>query len=196
MNNNAKPKTLVIIFASLVVLALLSLVSLFTSAPFLMMGRPGQMNTARGNNGRPGALPPANGSSQQGNGQGFQRGNGNDGNFQGRNGFSGFNLFRLTRSFGLDPRVMMYVGPGMSVLGIILLVLSIFGIWKLKKWGLNLGMFMGLFFLIGALPGLFSFGARNINWLRSGINLLGFAASLPVLFLGFLPSVRDHFPRK
>jgi uncharacterized membrane protein (DUF2068 family) len=70
-------------------------------------------------------------------------------------------------------------------------MLCAFGVWKQKRWALNLAMVMALIFLIGAAPGLFSMGGRNINWLRTSINALNTAASLVILFLGILPSVRD-----
>lgn len=201
MNLSSKPKSIITMLAMLVLLIALSLLSLFTSAPMLFGRAPGAFS-GRGNTGRPGAMPngnDANGQNfQRGNGgtdQNFQRGN-NGGNFQGRSGYAGFNLFSLTRSFGLNPRVMVYVGLGIGVLGLVLLGLSLFGLWQMKKWGLNLAMLVGLFFLLGALPGLFSFGGRNINWFRSVINILTFIATLPLIFLGLLPSVRDYFPRK
>ena len=107
----------------------------------------------------------------------------------------GFNLFSITRSLGLSPQVMIYFNIGLPVLGVLLLLLSAFGIWKQKGWGLNLATLLGLIFLAGAVPGFFSLGGRNVNWLRSGLNIASAAATLPILALSFLPSVRDYFPK-
>jgi uncharacterized membrane protein len=90
---------------------------------------------------------------------------------------------------------MTWVSLGFSILGIVLLLLCAYGIWKSKVWGLNWGMFLAIVFLLGALPGLFSMGGRNVNWVRSGLNILSLVATLPILVLGVLPSVRDYFPK-
>lgn len=184
MNNLQRPSTITVMIAMLLVLAIVSGTTLATSRLQLF---------GRGGNNRPN-----NGSGQnfQGNNGNFQGNNGNtqDGNLQGRTR-SGFNLFSLTRSLGLSPQLIMYVNIAIPIIGIFLLLLSAYGIWKQKIWGLNLATFLGFIFLIGALPTFFSFGGRNINWLRTGLNITSAAATLPILALSFLPSVRDYFPK-
>jgi hypothetical protein len=179
-----RSKSLLIIAALLVLLALLSGTSALTSRTgFTRTRQPGA--TGNFNNG---------GNTQGGtdnNGGNFQpnTNNGTRGNFQGRNG--GFNAFSLFRTAGINPQVIGYVTTGLTVLGILLALLSAFGVWKAKRWGLNLGMVVAVLFLLGALPTLFSLGGRNINWLRTSLNILSLVASAPILVLGILPSVRD-----
>jgi hypothetical protein len=178
----AKPKPILIIAGLLVVLALLSGTSALTS-------RVGFTRTRQ-----PGALTGNN--TQGGNGGNFQGGNGNNGNFQGGNGNNGnFQARGGTNAFGSIFRVLgpsfIYISIGITVLGILLSLLSAWGVWKQKKWALNLAMVLALLFLVAALPGLFSLGGRNINWLRTSITVLNLIASAPILVLGILPSVRD-----
>ncbi|MCX6080690.1 MAG: hypothetical protein NTW32_14245 [Chloroflexi bacterium] len=188
----SRPKTITLIIVMLLVLALVSTVSLATTR----IGFGG-----RGN--RTGNTPGQSGGNFQGNNNGNAQGNnggeqtesgGTSGNFQ-RGTQSGFNLFSITRSLGLNPQVFVYVNLGLSIAGILLLLLSVYGIWKQKIWGLNLATLLGLIFLIGAVPGFFSFGGRNINWIRIGSTVLSTVAALPILGLSFLPSVRDYFPK-
>lgn len=180
----SRPKTITLIIVMLLVLALVSTVSLATTR----IGFGG-----RGN--RTGNTPGQSGGNFQGNNSGGQTDSGGtSGNFQ-RGTQSGFNLFSITRSLGLNPQVFVYVNLGFSIAGILLLLLSVYGIWKQKIWGLNLATLLGLIFLIGAVPGFFSFGGRNINWFRIGSTVLSTVAALPILGLSFLPSVRDYFPK-
>jgi hypothetical protein len=171
---SAKPKPILIIAGLLIVLAILSGTSALTS-------RVGFTRTRQSG---------TTGNNFQGNGGNFQGGNGNNGNFQARGG-GGFNAFTIFRSTGINPQIFGYITTGFTVLGILLALLSAFGVWKQKRWGLNLAMVIALLFLIGALPGLFSLGGRNLNWLRTSITILSLIASAPVLVLGILPSVRD-----
>ncbi len=179
----ARPKPIMIIAGLLVVLALLSGTSALTSRTgFTRIRQPGATGgNFQGGNGN-------NGNFQGGNGNNgnFQGGNGNNGNFQARGGTNAFSsIFRLLGpSFG-------YISIGITVLGIVLSLLSAWGVWKQKRWGLNLAMVLALLFLVAALPGLFSLGGRNINWLRTSITVLNLIASVPILVLGILPSVRD-----
>lgn len=155
-------------------------------------GNPPGAGNFQGNNG---TVPGQGGNNGnfQGNGGNFQ---GNGGNFQNRRLAGGglFNLFSLTRALGLSGPVLGYISLVIPVLGIALLLASAYAVWKQKKWGLNLATLLGLLFLLGALPGLFAIGGRNINWLRISLNILSVLATLPILALSFLPSVRDYFP--
>jgi hypothetical protein len=177
----AKPKPILIIAGLLVVLALLSGTSALTSRTgFTRVRQPGALN---GNNTQGGNF-------QGGNNGNFQGGNGNNGNFQTRGG-GGFNAFTIFRTAGINPQVIGYITLGFTILGILLALLSAYGVWKQKRWGLNLAMVLALLFLVAAVPGLFSLGGRNINWLRTSITILNIVASAPILVLGILPSVRD-----
>ncbi len=195
--NNARPKTITIILVCLLLLALISVVGTINSR--IGIGGRNNFRTANGTNqAGSGNFQAGNNGNFQGNGnaQGTDTtGQGTNGNFQRRN-TGGFNLFSITRSLGLPPNVMIYFTIGFSVIGIVLLVLSAYGIWKTKVWGLNLGMMMAIIFLVGAIPGLFTIGGRNMNWFRTGSNIFSLLATLPILALGMLPSVRDYFPRK
>jgi uncharacterized membrane protein len=181
----ARPKSILIIAGLLILLALLSGTSILSNRIGFNRTRPTGTftNNAQGGNFQGGN----NGNFQGGNNNRNSQG-GNNGNFQAR---GGFNLFTLFRNTGLNPQVFGYVSLGITILGILLALLSAFGVWKQKKWGVNLGMFIALLFLIGAVPGLFILGGRNLNWLRTSITLLTIVASAPVLVFGILPSVRD-----
>jgi hypothetical protein len=180
----AKPKPILIIAGLLVVLALLSGTSALTSriGVATRVRQPG----AAGSNTQGGNFQGGNNN----NGGNFQGGNGNNGNFQGRSG-GGFNAFTIFRTAGINPQIIGYLTTGVTILGILLALLSAYGVWKQKRWGLNLAMVIALLFLIGAIPGLFSLGGRNINWLRTSMTILTLVASAPILVLGILPSVRD-----
>lgn len=185
----AKPKPILIVTVLLVVLALLSTTSIVMSRTFI--ARPG-FNRANGqanNFGNNGGNFPGNNGNFQGNP------GGNGGNFQGRGG-GGFNTFTIFRSLGLAPQMIGYIVLGISILGIVLVLLSAFGVWQQKNWGLNLGMVMAILFLIGAVPAIFSLGGRNVNWLRASINILTLVAAIPILIFGILPSVRDTMTAK
>jgi len=148
---------------------------------------------ANGATGAGGNFQGRNGGAAGGN---FQGGNGGAG-FGGRGG-AGFNLFSVTRTLGLNPQSMVYINLGIAIIGILLLAWCAYGVWQQKKWALNLAMLLGLLFLLGALPGLFSgfnFG-RFFNWmagLRLGVNILEVIAGVVILVLGILPSVRDSY---
>jgi len=186
---SAKPKSILIIAGLLILLALLSGTSALTNrVGFTRTRQPG---TFTGNNGANGTAPgdgtAPGGNFQGGNGGNFQGGNAPGGNFQGRGGGNNplGSIFRI-----LGPS-FIYISLGITIIGILLALLSAWGVWKQKKWALNLGMVIALLFLIGALPGLFALGGRNINLLRTSITVLSLIASVPVLVLGILPSVRD-----
>ena len=194
---NARPKSLTIVAALLVLLALLSTTTTLVNQLGIGRRQPGAFNGA-------GPAGGAGGNFQQGGGANFQGGGaaggggnfqgggaagGAGGNFQGRGG--GNNIFTLFRNTGINFRVIGYVTLGLTILGIVLALLSAYGVWKQKRWGLNLGMLIALLFLLGALPGLFSLGGRNINILRTSTTILTLLASVPVLVYGVLPSVRD-----
>lgn len=99
--------------------------------------------------------------------------------------------FGNRKSQPINGQIIGYVSIGFTGIGIILALLSAFGVWKQKEWGLNLEMVIALIFLLGALPTLFALGGRNINWLRTSLNILSLVASTPILVLSILPSVRD-----
>lgn len=181
--STARPKSLTIVAVLLVILALLSTTSTLSNRLGVGRRQPGAFtaNGAAGGNFQGGA---------NNGGGNFQGGNGTGGggNFQGRGGNNIFSLFRTT---GINFQVIGYISLGLTILGILLALLSAFGVWKQKRWGLNLGMLLALLFLIGAVPALFTLGGRNINILRSSITILTVVAATPILVYGILPSVRD-----
>jgi hypothetical protein len=173
-------KPILIVSALLIVLALLSLVSTITSVTGMFRGPQGVM---------PG--PPSGGQAPAGNGN-FQPGGntsqGGNGNFQqsGRTGRSGpSGIFRV-----LGP-ALRYVSLGISIIGILLTLASAWGVWKQKRWALNLAMVVAILFLLGSLPGLFMGGGRFFNAWRMVQNIVTGLSSVAVLFMGILPSVRD-----
>jgi hypothetical protein len=198
MISNARPKTITVIIAMLLLLAVVSVAAtLTTQLRFGNVGRQGaagfngpRQGTGTGNNGF-GAGQADNGTANGGTGQG----NNGFNSGQRRSAPGGFNLFSITRSLGLSPQVMIYFNIGLPIVGIALLLASAYGVWKVKRWGLNLAIVLGLLFLAGAVPGFFNIGGRNINWLRVGLNALSAVATLPILALSFLPSVHDYFPK-
>ena len=175
-----RPKTITIIAALLVGLAILSIISALTT----QSGFPG----ARPQGAVPGNAP--SGSNFQGN-NGNPQGQNNGGNFQPRNSSGGFSLFSITRSLGLGGQFMGYLNTGIAVGGVVLALVSAYGVWKQKRWALNLAIVLAILFLLGALPGLFFGAGRAINWLRMSLNALSAMASLAILGMGILPSVRD-----
>jgi len=102
----------------------------------------------------------------------------------------GFNLFGVVRTLGLGAQTIWVLTLGFAALELALLLLSAYGVWKLKHWGLNLAMLVVVFVLIGAMPGLFA-GGRLFNLWRFAANLLNVSAAVGILALGILPSVRD-----
>ena len=188
----AKPKPILIVTILLLVLAVLSTASIVTSR--IGFARPAGFANGTNfqrNGGNGGNFQFNNGTGGAGNGN-FPVNNGN-GNFQRR---SGFNTFSILRSLGLNGQAVIYINLGIGILGILLVLLSAYGVWRQKSWGLNLAMVMALLFLIGAAPTLFSLGARNFNWLRTSISILTLVASVPILVYGVLPSVRDTVSSK
>jgi hypothetical protein len=193
---SSKPKPIMIITILLLVLAMLNTTSILASRTGFV--RPAgftnstnfQANNGNGANGN-GNFQTTNGSGSTGNGN-FQ-GNTGTGGFQRRNGFNTFTIFR---SLGLSRQVILYATLGITILGILLTLLSAFGVWKQKSGGLNLAMVMAVLFMLGAVPGLLNLGSRNINLLRTSITLLTFIASAPILIFGILPSVRDTVTAK
>jgi len=185
----AKPKPILIVTILLLVLAALSTASIVTN----------RIGFAR-------SAGFANGTNFQRNGGNFQSNNGTgdtgNGNFPINNGNrtfqrrSGFNTFSILRSLGLNGQAIIYVNLGIGILGILLVLLSAYGVWRQKSWGLNLAIVMALLFLIGAAPTLFNLGARNFNWLRTSISILTLVGSVPILVYGILPSVRDTVSSK
>ena len=187
----AKPKPILIVTILLVVLAVLSTTSIVTGR--IGFARPAGFANGTNfqrNGGNGGNFQFNNGTGGAGNGN-FPINNGNR-NFQRR---GGFNTFSILRSLGLNGSAILYINLGIGILGILLVLLSAYGVWRQKSWGLNLAMVMALLFLIGAAPTLFSLGAR-INWLRLSISILTLVASIPILVYGILPSVRDMVSSK
>lgn len=201
----SRPKTITAILVLLLVMALVSTVSAATTRVGFggnRGNRTGGTGTGngtgnfQGNNNAGGNVQGNNAAGQADNGAGQTDNGAGTGTTQRRTNQGGFNLFSITRSLGLSPLVMVYVSLGFTILGILLVLLSAYGIWKLKSWGLNLATVMALIFLIGAVPTLFTIGGRFINWLRIGEDVLSIVAALPILGMSFLPSVRDYFPKQ
>jgi hypothetical protein len=86
--------------------------------------------------------------------------------------------------------VLFYGNIVLTILGILLALLCAYGVWKQKKWALNLSMALAVLFLLTALPGLFFLGGR-FNLLRTAIPILTVCASVVIIALGILPSVRE-----
>lgn len=192
--STTRTKSVITIFGLLIVLAVLSAASLANS----QFGGPGQGRPPFTANGTPG---PNGGNFQRGNGNGnegnFQSNNGgrfqggNGGNFQGRGGGGAFAMFGAVRSLGINPQIFFFVNIGISILGIVLLLLCAYGVWKQKKAALNWAMLLGVLFLLAALPALLFGGMFNVIRLVMGIFTIGAAAT--IVGMGILPSVRDNF---
>lgn len=182
-----RTKPILTIFILLIVLALLSAVSLATS----QLGGVGRARPQGTFNGTP--APGGGNFTGGGNGGNFQGRNngGNGGNFQGRGGGGAFAIFGAVRSLGISPQIFPFIGIGISVIGILLVLWCAYGIWKQKKKALNWAMVLGVLFLLSALPGLF-FGGR-FNLVRLILDVLNVAAAATILVMGVLPSVRDSF---
>jgi len=220
MNNpTARPTSVTIIIAMLILLAVVSAISVGTSlvlARNFTGGSGRQFNgtpQARGlGNGTPAPGDTGTGGNSQGNGNGQGSGGnfpgtgnggtggnftggqgGNAGNFQGRNS-GGFSMVTIVRALGLPFQVIGILNIALPIIGILLVLFCAWGVWKMKMWGLNLATLMAVVFLIGAVSALLS-PIGHINWFRIGENAVSLLATLPILGLSFLPSVRDYFPK-
>jgi hypothetical protein len=159
--NTSRSKTIDLIAILLLVLALI------TASSFLMTGRFTGSVTRQfsGGNFRPSGR-----------------------NFPGRApGF--FSPFGLMRTLGLSGPLFGYVGIGISVLAIVLLLISAYGIWKQKRWALYLGVVLAALFLLSSLSGLLSGGAF-FNLTRALVDYGRAAISVAIIVMGVLPSVR------
>jgi len=173
-----RSRNLTIIAVLLGVIGLLSLISMLTSG--VRIGQPALPQGVQ-----PGEMP------QRG---GFQPSESHlpQGNFQQRGAPGGlFSLFGAARSLGIEFQYIRYINIGIAFIGIVLVLVAAFFVWKQKRWALNLGIVLAILFLLGALPGLFSFGGRFVDWLLPSLNALKALASIPIIVLGTLPSVRD-----
>jgi len=171
-----KPRPIIIIVSLLAVLALASAVSAFIGSRGGGMPGGGMSgNPPSGGNSQGNAAPPT------GRNAGPNAPSGNGGPQMSGSGF---------RGLGINGPVMDYARIGVTVAGIALLVLSAYGLWRQKRWGLNLGMALAVVYLCGAAAGLLM-GGPMLNVLRLGVNIIQGVAALPVLAMGVLPSVRD-----
>jgi len=173
-----RSRNLTLIAVLLGVIGLLSLISLLTSG--VRIGQPALPQGVQ-----PGNMVPRGD---------FQPGEGNlpQGNFQQRGAPGGlFSLFSTARSLGIEFQYLRYVSIALGIIGIALTVVAAIFVWKQKRWALNLAIVLAILFLLGALPGLFSLGGRFVDWLPTSLNALKALASIPIIVLGILPSVRD-----
>lgn len=190
-----RTRNIVIIVVALGVIALLSTVGLLTTGFGLRrpaFNRGNQPGNAQGGNFQPGDgnFQGGNNNPQSGNGN-FQPG---DGNFQRRGGLGIFSLFSAARGLGINFQYIRYVSLAIGILGIVLTIVAAVFVWKQKRWALNLAIVLAILFLLGALPGFFTFGGRFFSFLTvltSSANILKGLATLPIIVLGILPSVRD-----
>jgi len=189
-----RTRNILIIVVALGVIALLSTIGLLTTS--FGLGRPAfnrgnQPGNAQGGNFQSDSIfQGGNNNPQSGNGN-FQPG---DGNFQRRGGLGIFSLFGAARGLGINFQYIRSVSLSIGILGIVLTIVAAVFVWKQKRWALNLAIVLAFLFLLGALPGFFSFGGRFfsiINVLTSSANILKGLATLPIIVLGILPSVRD-----
>lgn len=206
--STTRTKPVITLAILLAVLALVSIASLVTTQLLggafggarvrgNFNGTPGPNGTIRGGNNGGGGNGGNNGGGgfQGGNGGngGFQGGNaGGGGGFQGRGGAGGgaFALFGAARSIGINPLMFVWVGLGINIIGILLVLLCAFGIWKQKKAALNWSLVLGILFLLPAVFGLFGFGRFNIRLIFDALTVL---ASVAIVVMGVLPSVRENF---
>jgi hypothetical protein len=207
--STTRTKPVITLAILLAVLALVSIASLVTTQLLggvfggarvrgNFTGTPGPNGTFRGGNnggGFQGGNGGDGGGFQGGNGGtgGFRGGNGGGGgNFQGRGGAGGgvFALFGAARSMGINPLVFFWIGLGINIIGIVLVLLCAFGVWKQKKVALNWAMVLGILFLLPAVFGLFGFGRFNIRLIFDVLTVL---AGVAILVMGVLPSVRENF---
>lgn len=183
------PKSLLTISILLIILALVSLATPFLSGFGVNPAGRQPGNMQQGGNFRPeNANPPEN--------WGFQGGERQpgSGNFPQRSNSNVFSLSGILRTLGLSGQVMTYINYGVGVIGAGLAALAAFRVWKKKKAGLNLALVLAIVFLLTALPGVFS-GLRMMDAtaiMRYVLNILSAGASLVILAMGILPSVRDE----
>ena len=194
------PRTtnLVVIVVALGVIAALSALGLLVTS--FGLGRPAfnRGNFPAGNfqGGNGNFQGGGNGNPQGGNGN-FQGGNGNfqggNGNFQRRGSTSIFSAFGIARALGINFQYIRYITIAFGLLGIALTIVTAVFVWKQKRWALNLAIVLAILFLLGSLPGFFSFGRffSVMTVLTSSANILKGLATLPIIVLGILPSVRD-----
>jgi hypothetical protein len=175
-----RSRNLTIIAVLLGVIGLLSLIGLLTSG--VRIGQPALPQGVQ-----PGNMVPR-GDFQPGEGN-FQPGNGNSQQRVAPVGL--FNLFGAAGSLGINFLYLRYVSMGFAIMGIVLTLVAAYFVWKQKRWALNLAIVLAILFLLGTLPGLFSLGGRFISWLPTSLNVLKALASIPIIVLGILPSVRD-----
>jgi len=195
--STTRNKSILTVFILLIVLAVLSATSAVTQFGGFGRARPqGSFNGGA-----------ADGTTQGGGagGGGFQGGGAGGGGFQGggAGGFGGrggggggaFNLFGATRSLGISPVVIIYFNLAVTVIGILLALWAAYGVWKQKRWALNLAMVLGILFLLGALPGVFALfsGGGRFNLLRTSIPIVDLVAGAVIVVMGILPSMRDNF---
>jgi hypothetical protein len=183
-----RPRNIVIIVVALGVIALLSAVGLLTTS--FGLGRPAFNRGNQPGNFQGGNFQGGNNNPRPGNGN-FLPGNGN---FQQRGGVGLFSLFGAAQGLGINFQYIRYVSLAIAIIGIVLTVVAAYFVWKQKRWALNLAIVLAILFLLGALPGFFAFGGRFfsvISVLTSSANILKGLATLPIIVLGILPSVRD-----
>ena len=191
-----RPRTrnIVIITVALALIAALSTLGLAVTG--FGLERPTFNRGNLPNNFQGGNFQQNNGNLQQDNGN-FRQGNGNfqpgTGNFQRRGGIGIFSLFGAARSLGINFQYLRYASIAIGIIGIALTILAAVFVWKQKRWALNLAIVLAILFLLGSLPGFFSFGRffSVLTVLTSSANILKGLATLPIIVLGFLPSVRD-----
>lgn len=199
-----RPRTIPIIAILLVVLAVLGVISFALSVGAVGLRRvngPGTFVNGAGPRGGAQAVPGSGGGPtfQYGPGGSFggaRTFSGNGGSFRQAGGPSVFRVLGALRFLG--PALPIVRGLWIAVV-IGLSLLAAWFVWRRqKRWALNLGMVLALLVLLGTLPGLFLGGGRAFSFggfgmVLAGLNVLKAAASLPILILGMLPSVRDFF---
>jgi hypothetical protein len=184
-----RSKSLVAIVVLLVVLALTSISSFALTQ--LNPGAGAGFRQGRGAGAFAGGTP-APGGGSQGNSAGAGA---PGGSFQGRGGGGGgffgfFSTAGIFRALGLDFQLMSTANLIVAALGVLLLLLSAFGLWMQKRWALYLAIVVGILFLLGAVPGL-AFGGFRFNPARTGLEALSALCALAVIVLGLLPSTRS-----
>jgi len=119
------------------------------------------------------------------------------GGFAGRSGSTSVlgSLFRL----GINPRWMVWIGLGISVLFLVGLLFSANAALHGRKWGLNLATLLAILSLVTsipslmALPSLFQRGFNLSFMLTPVLSLTNVIAAAVILILAILPSFRDEF---